>query len=79
MFISYYIPPAYRRPPSTNSSVKVPYIQPQDAIGQESSEDGEIATASSATPRVRYKSTRESPSRQNSPLYACVPVSSTDE
>ncbi|KAK3699652.1 hypothetical protein RRG08_062444 [Elysia crispata] len=70
---------AYRRPPSTNSSVKVPYVQPQDAIGQESSEDGEVAAFSAGTPRVRYKSTRESPSRQNSPLYACVPVSSTDE
>ncbi|KAH9514879.1 hypothetical protein Btru_021233 [Bulinus truncatus] len=69
----------YRRPPSVVSSVKVPYVQPQDAIGQESSEDGEIAALSSGSPKVHYKSPRDRPTRQNSPLYACVPVSSTDE
>ncbi|XP_059154497.1 uncharacterized protein LOC131939982 isoform X2 [Physella acuta] len=69
----------YRRPPSVGSSVRVPYVQPQDAIGQESSEDGEIAALSSGSPKVHYKSPRDRPTRQNSPLYACVPVSSTDE
>ncbi|CAG5123719.1 unnamed protein product, partial [Candidula unifasciata] len=69
----------YRRPPSVGSSVKVPYVQPQDAIGQESSEDGEITALSSGSPKVHYKSPRDRPTRQNSPLYACVPVSSTDE
>lgn len=71
--------PAYRRPPSVSSSIKVPYVQPQDAIGQESSEDGEIAALSSGSPKVHYKSPRDRPGRQNSPLYACVPVNSTDD
>ncbi|KAK0054400.1 hypothetical protein Bpfe_016228, partial [Biomphalaria pfeifferi] len=70
---------AYRRPPSVVSSVKVPYVQPQDAIGQESSEDGEIAALSSGSPKVHYNTRRDGMTRQNSPLYACVPVSSTDE